>query len=663
MTTTRLQGFLANVRRMHTDERGNVAMIMALLLVPLVGAVGYGIDYTRAVSYKMKLDSAASAAALAGLDTARALLLSNPNMSPDSVKAAADARALQVFTGLAPTEAPYIFKSLGFNRVGETMSGSVSYSASVPTTFTNVVGLQNIAIDGGSESQGPLAQGTTNPTNPDILVEENFDSAGSATPYTNYVMTDGRSFGMYRNFNNWKTTSNGIEIGSSSLYGVTPPNGAPYVGELDSTSNAYIAKKIYLPVGTYELRYFYSDRVSYNVYSPTNICGSTSTDVEWATAAGGNFNYDARGRDLGAQSNRLGVYLDLASGDDPPAKFSANMIDICVLSHRQWIERSVKISVTAPGSYWLAFQAEGASDLFGAVVNNIRFCKNTCPGEVMAETFPWSANTLLFTDNFTLPSGIWPADCFTQHMLNNSGAATAASKWQNVSAGWTTTPVNQVEFVKVSGYDYVLPLDASSSGGSSNRSIHRKFLLAPGYYKLTYEYSPFNGLGTFGTWCGALTASEINLQVSQINAAKSDSAKAANTNQMSVYVDADVSFSHPETTTTLSNAAVWKAWDGSSPASGATKLPNTRIDSCVHSTAKPIRSVYFRISKTGYYWLTFAAEGAADGFGARVDSIALSAVGGLSSAAPSSFVSIPPQGVAPGSKIKSKQGGYEFTSN
>jgi hypothetical protein len=112
MTTKRLQGFLANVRRMHTDERGNVAMIMALLLVPLVGAVGYGIDYTRAVSYKMKLDSAASAAALAGLDTARALLLSNPNMSPDSVKAAADARALQVFTGLAPTEAPYILKAL-----------------------------------------------------------------------------------------------------------------------------------------------------------------------------------------------------------------------------------------------------------------------------------------------------------------------------------------------------------------------------------------------------------------------------------------------------------------------------------------------------------------------------------------------------------------------
>jgi len=659
MSATQLTGLFNKLQKLQADERGNVALMMGILLIPLVGAVGYGIDYTRAVSYKMKLDSAANAAALAGMDTARALLLSNPNMSPDSIKAAADARAQQVFIGLAPKQAPYIFKSLGFSRVGETIGGSVTYTASMPTTFANVVGLQNIAIDGGSVSQAPLARGTTNPTNPDILVEENFDAAGSIAADQSTSISDGRSWGTYKNFNNWKTNSTGIEIGNSSLYGVAPLNGATYVAELAAYGNTYMAKKIYLPVGNYELRYWYKDRIPYKMYLPTPVCGSANADVEWVNATTW---YGSSA--LGAQTNRIGVYLDLASSDTPPAVFSENLIDACLVSHDKWVERSVKISVTAAGSYWLAFQAEGADEGWGGVLNNIRFCKNTCPGEAMSETFPWPQNTVLFTDNFTLQSGIWPADYFQNHRLNVSGEATAASLWQNVSDGWTTTPINQIEFSKVSGYDYILPMDAyPRSGISSNRSIHRKFLLAPGYYKLSYEYAPNNGLGTTGTWCGALTSAQINTQVSQVNAAKSDSAKAANTNQLSVYVDADVSFSHPETTTTLYDAAVWKAWDGANPASGAAKLPKTRIDSCVHSTLKPKRTVYFKITKVGHYWLTFAAEGAADGFGALIDSIALTAMGGLSTTAPAAVVSIPPHGLAPGSKVVSAEKNYEFTTN
>ena len=393
------------------------------------------------------------------------------------------------------------------------------------------------------------------------------------------------------------------------------------------------------------------------MYLPTPVCGSASKDVEWVNASSSNGA-------VGAQTNRIGVYLDLASTEDPPAVFSENLIDACLVSHNKWIERSVKISVTTPGNYWLVFQAEGASDGWGGVLNNIRFCKKNCPGAAVADTFPWPQNTLLFKDNFTLPSGISAHDYIKNHWLNVSGEATAASLWQNVPDGWTTTPINQIEFSKESGSDYILPMDSYPiSGVSSNRSIHRKFLLAPGYYKLYYEYAPNNDLGTSGTWCGALTSTPINLQISQVDAAKSDSAKAANTNRLSVYVDADVSFSHPETTTALYNEAVWKAWDGANPASGAARLPKTRIDSCVHSTLKPKRTVYFKITKAGHYWLTFAAEGAADGFGALIDSIALTAMGGLSTTAPPSPVSVPPHGLASGSTISSTQGGYTFTTN
>ena len=658
MAQSHLSRLFDNFRRLRNDERGNVAMIMAILLVPLVGAVGYGIDYTRAVSYKMKLDSAASAASLAGMDTARALLLSNRNMSADSVKAQAEARAQQVFIGLAPTEAPYIFKSLSCSRNGETVNCSLSYKASVKTTFTNVVGVQTLAIDGESESQGPLGEGTTDPANPDILIQENFDKAATIQPDRNVY----NSVGVYKNFNNWVTNNDGVEIGTVGFYGASTPTTATYVAELDGFRNTYLAKKVYLDekVKNYELRYWYKDRTSYNMYLPVSVCGSSNDDVEWANGTTTHSSFGA----LGAQSNRIGVYLDRASTEDPPAVFSENLIDACLVSHNKWIERSVKISVAANGFYWLAFQAEGASEGLGGVLHNIRFCKNACPGAAVADTFPWPQNTLLFKDNFTLPSGISAHDYIKNHRLNVSGEATAASLWQTVSDGWTTTPINQIEFSKESGSDYILPMDSYPiSGVSSNRSIHRKFLLAPGYYKLYYEYAPNNDLGTSGTWCGALTSTPINLQISQVDAAKSDSAKAANTNRLSVYVDADVSFSHPETTTALYNEAVWKAWDGANPASGAARLPKTRIDSCVHSTLKPKRTVYFKITKAGHYWLTFAAEGAADGFGALIDSIALTAMGGLSTTAPPSPVSVPPHGLASGSTISSTQGGYTFTTN
>ena len=66
--------FVSLLARFRSDERGNIALMMGLLAVPLVGAVGYGLDYARAVNYKSSLNSAASAATLAAIDTARAKL-------------------------------------------------------------------------------------------------------------------------------------------------------------------------------------------------------------------------------------------------------------------------------------------------------------------------------------------------------------------------------------------------------------------------------------------------------------------------------------------------------------------------------------------------------------------------------------------------------------
>lgn len=49
------------------DERGNVAMIFGLMLIPMCGLVGGAVDYSRANRVKTELQSAVDAAAIAGL--------------------------------------------------------------------------------------------------------------------------------------------------------------------------------------------------------------------------------------------------------------------------------------------------------------------------------------------------------------------------------------------------------------------------------------------------------------------------------------------------------------------------------------------------------------------------------------------------------------------
>ncbi|GAA3851951.1 pilus assembly protein [[Pseudomonas] carboxydohydrogena] len=52
------------VRRFQTDTRGNVAIIFAIVSIPLVALVGAAVDYTRAVSDRTALQSALDSAAL-----------------------------------------------------------------------------------------------------------------------------------------------------------------------------------------------------------------------------------------------------------------------------------------------------------------------------------------------------------------------------------------------------------------------------------------------------------------------------------------------------------------------------------------------------------------------------------------------------------------------
>jgi Flp pilus assembly protein TadG len=121
---------------------GNVAITFALATLPIIGTVGFAVDYSHANSVK--------AAMQAALDST-ALMLSR--------EAATDT------TSQLQTNALTYFKALFTRPEGTSITISATYSSSdgsntvvngsanVPTTFLGVIGYNNIPVNGSSTAK------------------------------------------------------------------------------------------------------------------------------------------------------------------------------------------------------------------------------------------------------------------------------------------------------------------------------------------------------------------------------------------------------------------------------------------------------------------------------------------------------------------------------
>jgi Flp pilus assembly protein TadG len=140
---------VAALRRFASDRKGNVAILFALTLVPIVFLTGMGIDYTVANQRKAMLDAAADSAALAGVTPT---MMSQPSTA--SVTAATNMFNAQVsnITGVA---SPNVTVSASDNGLKRTIN--VSYTASSPNTFAGVLGQNAWAINGTSQSTASVA--------------------------------------------------------------------------------------------------------------------------------------------------------------------------------------------------------------------------------------------------------------------------------------------------------------------------------------------------------------------------------------------------------------------------------------------------------------------------------------------------------------------------
>ncbi len=132
------------------DRRGNVALMTALLAVPLVGMGALAVDVGGAASARASLDAAADSAALIATTVASNQYqagIANPT-------AAAQSAAVQRFNAQAGTIGSVTVGTVNVavKQSGTTFTSNVSYTGAYQTAMAAVVGITSIPLGGASAS-------------------------------------------------------------------------------------------------------------------------------------------------------------------------------------------------------------------------------------------------------------------------------------------------------------------------------------------------------------------------------------------------------------------------------------------------------------------------------------------------------------------------------
>ncbi len=154
----RLRSLISNFR---LNKRGNVAVITALAMLPMVAAVGCVIDYTSASMIKTKLQAAADAASLATVSINSSVISTAKNMSGNGTVSGGSTFATNFFNAnltAAPESTGYtsLTPAATVTRTGMTVTATVSFTAQVPTYFMGIMGYRNIALSGTSTASYSL---------------------------------------------------------------------------------------------------------------------------------------------------------------------------------------------------------------------------------------------------------------------------------------------------------------------------------------------------------------------------------------------------------------------------------------------------------------------------------------------------------------------------
>ena len=147
-----------SLHRLIKDRRGGVTPMFALLLVPLIAAIGSAVDYSMAAKIRTQLIAAADAASVSSVAKSSAALAAAATMSSDGSIPAGVADATKIFNAQVTTQAGYSLSSVTatVTKSGSTVTSVVSFTANVPTHFMGFFGYKTVPIRGSSTAANTL---------------------------------------------------------------------------------------------------------------------------------------------------------------------------------------------------------------------------------------------------------------------------------------------------------------------------------------------------------------------------------------------------------------------------------------------------------------------------------------------------------------------------
>jgi Flp pilus assembly protein TadG len=127
------------------DESGNVAIITAIMLPVLIAVAGFSMDYSYAAYVKKKLDKAAEAAVIGAVSQSAAT-----SGGGYSNKSWLQSYGTDIFSGnVSQLSVGNVSKNLTVvSNSSNGVTANISYSGSVPTLFSGIIGINSIPVSG-----------------------------------------------------------------------------------------------------------------------------------------------------------------------------------------------------------------------------------------------------------------------------------------------------------------------------------------------------------------------------------------------------------------------------------------------------------------------------------------------------------------------------------
>lgn len=147
-----------SLARFIRSDRGNIAIIFALTLLPVMGSVGAALDYAQASSLRSKLQSAIDAASVGAVARVSPAYVAAGAMTGDGIIAVGETDARNIFKGNTATltDITDSIVTAEVRKTGQRVDSTVSFQTQIKTSFLSVLGFNYLTIAGSSSSSASM---------------------------------------------------------------------------------------------------------------------------------------------------------------------------------------------------------------------------------------------------------------------------------------------------------------------------------------------------------------------------------------------------------------------------------------------------------------------------------------------------------------------------